>query len=193
MCSRAIGVARPAHTGYPTGFETSSARVWPCSLRPPARSSPWATTAPVPTTLVDERRLALLDRFSVLALVAAKQAIEQSGISFEGETGSRTACVVGVGVAGWEAIEDSYRRVFLEGGQGFLAWREMCAKNRKRLREQALDPTTLTTMAAEEMLAYQRAMEHDPLLPRQLWLPWYRGEQVYDEHRGFLRDIASHL
>ena len=76
-----------------------------------------AIPAPDPSTLVDPRRLAMLDRFSVLALVAAGQAIAQAGISFEGETGARTACVVGVGVAGWEAIEDSYRRVFLEGAK----------------------------------------------------------------------------
>jgi nodulation protein E len=72
---------------------------------------------PDPTTLVDTRRLAMLDRFSVLALVAAKQALQQSGLDLSGETGARTACIVGVGVAGWEAIEDSYRRVFLEGAK----------------------------------------------------------------------------
>ena len=76
-----------------------------------------AIPAPDPSTLVDRRRLAMLDRFSVLALVAAGQAIAQAGISFDGETGARTACIVGVGVAGWEAIEDSYRRVFLEGAK----------------------------------------------------------------------------
>ena len=72
---------------------------------------------PDPTTMVDQRRLPMLDRFSVLALVAAKQAIAQSGLTFDEKLGARTACIVGVGVAGWEAIEDSYRRVFLEGAK----------------------------------------------------------------------------
>ena len=72
---------------------------------------------PDPSTMVDQRRLPMLDRFSVLALVAAKQAISQSGLSFDERLGGRTACIVGVGVAGWEAIEDSYRRVFLEGAK----------------------------------------------------------------------------
>ena len=72
---------------------------------------------PDPRTMVEQRRLPMLDRFSVLALVAADQAIKQSGLALDGDQGLRTACVVGVGVAGWEAIEDSYRRVFLEGAK----------------------------------------------------------------------------
>jgi nodulation protein E len=76
-----------------------------------------AIPPPAPETLVDRRKLAMLDRFSVLALVAADEALKQSGVSLEGEKGARTACVIGVGVAGWEAIEDSYRRVFLEGAK----------------------------------------------------------------------------
>ena len=76
-----------------------------------------AIPSPDPRTLLDARRLAMLDRFSVLALVAANEAIAQAGISFEGKTGARTAAIVGVGVAGWEAIEESYRKVFLEGAK----------------------------------------------------------------------------
>ena len=51
-----------------------------------------AIPSPDPRTLLDARRLAMLDRFSVLALVAANEAIAQAGISFEGKTGARTAC-----------------------------------------------------------------------------------------------------
>jgi 3-oxoacyl-(acyl-carrier-protein) synthase len=40
----------------------------------------------------------MLDRFSVLAIVAAQQALAQSGLSFDRRT--RTGCVVGVGTAG---------------------------------------------------------------------------------------------
>jgi nodulation protein E len=76
-----------------------------------------AIPEPDPRTLVEPRRRAMLDRFSVLALVAAEQALKQSGLTMEGEIAERTACIVGVGVAGWEAIEESYRRVFLEGGK----------------------------------------------------------------------------
>ncbi len=74
-----------------------------------------AIPPPDPRTLVDQKRLAMLDRFSVLALVAADQAIKQAGLSIEGEVAARTGCIMGVGVAGWEAIEDGYRRLFLQG------------------------------------------------------------------------------
>jgi len=74
-----------------------------------------AIPPPDPRTLVDQKRLAMLDRFSVLALVAADQAIKQAGLSIEREVAARTGCIMGVGVAGWEAIEDGYRRLFLQG------------------------------------------------------------------------------
>jgi nodulation protein E len=76
-----------------------------------------AIPEPDPRTLASHRKLPMLDRFSVLALLAAEEALKQSGLSLEGERAHRTACVVGVGVAGWEAIEDSYRKVFLEGAK----------------------------------------------------------------------------
>ena len=76
-----------------------------------------ALPEPDPRTLVDPRRLAMLDRFSVLALAAAGEAIRHSGLSLDGETGLRTACVIGVGVAGWDTIEESYRGVFLDGAK----------------------------------------------------------------------------
>ncbi len=96
-----------------------------------ARSAAWGASPPTPlkvsvagaipepdpVTLIDRRRLAMLDRFSILALVAAGQAIEHAGLSLEAEVGQRTACIVGVGVAGWEAIEQSYRSNFLEGAK----------------------------------------------------------------------------
>jgi nodulation protein E len=66
--------------------------------------------------MLDARRLSMLDRFSVLATVAAQQALAQSGLPLE-HAGHRTGCVVGVGVAGGEAIEELYRRIFLEGAK----------------------------------------------------------------------------
>jgi nodulation protein E len=66
--------------------------------------------------MLDHRRLPMLDRFSVLALVAAKQALEQSGLPLE-RVGHRTGCVVGVGTAGGETIDALYRRLFVEGAK----------------------------------------------------------------------------
>jgi len=75
-----------------------------------------AIPAPDPRQMLDARRLPMLDRFSVLAVVAAQQALAQSGLSLE-HVGHRTGCVVGVGVAGGEAVEELYRKIFLEGAK----------------------------------------------------------------------------
>ena len=72
--------------------------------------------APDPREMLDARWLSMLDRFSVLAMVAARQALVQSGLPLE-RVGDRTGCVVGVGVAGGEAVEELYRRIFLEGAK----------------------------------------------------------------------------
>lgn len=69
-----------------------------------------AIPAPDPRHMLDARRVPMLDRFSVLAIVAAQQALAQSGLSLE-LGGHRTGCVVGVGTAGGEAIEELYRNL----------------------------------------------------------------------------------
>ena len=75
-----------------------------------------AIPTPDPRHMLDARRLPMLDRFSVLAIVAAQQALTQSGLPLE-HTGHRTGCVVGVGTAGGETIDELYRRLFLEGSK----------------------------------------------------------------------------
>ncbi|HVZ10044.1 beta-ketoacyl-[acyl-carrier-protein] synthase family protein [Rhodopila sp.] len=72
--------------------------------------------APDPRESLDARRLPMLDRFSVLATVAAGQAIAQSGLPLEA-CGPRTGCIVGVGTAGAETIDELYRRMFLDGAK----------------------------------------------------------------------------
>jgi nodulation protein E len=75
-----------------------------------------AIPAPDPRQMLDARRLPMLDRFSVLGVVAAQQALTQSGLPLE-HTGHRTGCVIGVGTAGGETIEELYRRIFLESAK----------------------------------------------------------------------------
>ena len=75
-----------------------------------------AIPPPEPSEAIDRRRLPMLDRFSVLALVAAGQAIAQSGLEL-GRMGHRTGCVVGVGTAGGETIDTLYRRLFVDGSK----------------------------------------------------------------------------
>lgn len=66
--------------------------------------------------LFDRDRLALMDRFSALAVVAARQALAQSGLELRGTSlATRTATIVGTGVGGMVATEESYRRTLVEG------------------------------------------------------------------------------
>src|ERR1700742_363143 len=50
-----------------------------------------AIPAPDPRHMLDARRLPMLDRFSVLAIVAAQQALARSGLPLE-HMGHRTGC-----------------------------------------------------------------------------------------------------
>lgn len=71
---------------------------------------------PDPRHMLEARRLPMLDRFSVLAIVAAQQALSQSRLSLE-HRAHRIGCVVGVGTAGGETIDELYRRIFLENAK----------------------------------------------------------------------------
>lgn len=64
---------------------------------------------------IDRRRLVTMDRFSLLAVIAAKEALAQSGLSIDERNTRRVGAIVGTGVCGWEAIEESYRAILLEG------------------------------------------------------------------------------
>jgi nodulation protein E len=59
-----------------------------------------------------ERELPILDRVSQFSIVAARQAIAQSGLIFEGEFSERTATIIGTGVGGQTTIDESFRRLY---------------------------------------------------------------------------------
>jgi nodulation protein E len=61
-----------------------------------------------------ERQLSALDRVSQFAVVAAREAIAQSGIVFDMPLSLRTAAIVGSGVGGQTTHDDSFRRVYVE-------------------------------------------------------------------------------
>ncbi|MEP6939667.1 MAG: beta-ketoacyl synthase N-terminal-like domain-containing protein, partial [Rudaea sp.] len=64
-----------------------------------------------PTTHFEHKRLPLLDRVSQFALVAAREAVAQSGLDFSvGNLGERTACIVGTGVGGENTHNEQSRR-----------------------------------------------------------------------------------
>jgi nodulation protein E len=61
------------------------------------------------------KELTLLDRFSQFTLVAARQAIGQSGLAFDDDLGLRSGVVLGTAAGGLGTLDDSYRAVFSEG------------------------------------------------------------------------------
>lgn len=64
---------------------------------------------------IDRKRLVSMDRFSLLATIAAREAAGQAGLKVDDASSFRTGAIVGVGVCGWEAIEENYRAILLEG------------------------------------------------------------------------------
>lgn len=67
-----------------------------------------------PAQHFDEAKLSQLDLATQFALVAAKEAITQAGLLFEGERASRTAVVIGSGVAGEATRDTQYHRIYAE-------------------------------------------------------------------------------
>jgi nodulation protein E len=60
----------------------------------------------------EDRQLNTLDRVSQLAVVAAREAIKQSGLNFDGELSEQTAAIVGTGSGGQNTVDDSFRRLY---------------------------------------------------------------------------------
>jgi nodulation protein E len=67
-----------------------------------------------PAQHLDEREIPQLDRVSQFAIVAAREAIAQSGIVFDMPLSERTAAIVGSGAGGQTTVDDSFRRIYKE-------------------------------------------------------------------------------
>jgi nodulation protein E len=67
-----------------------------------------------PAQHLDEREIPQLDRVSQFAIVAAREAIAQSGIVFDMPLSERTAAIVGSGAGGQTTLDDSFRRIYKE-------------------------------------------------------------------------------
>jgi len=70
-----------------------------------------------PAAHFDTRRIGLMDRVSQFAVVASREAVAQSGLSFADDVGTRTATIIGTGVGGMIAVDDSYKKLYGENGQ----------------------------------------------------------------------------
>lgn len=64
-----------------------------------------------------DTQLTALDRVSQFAVVTAREAIAQSGISFGDGLSERAATIIGTGVGGQQTQEINYERLYREGGK----------------------------------------------------------------------------
>ncbi len=63
---------------------------------------------------LDRRRTISMDRFSLLAVIAANEALAHSGLSVDERNTHRVGTTVGVGVMGSDTIDENYRRLLIE-------------------------------------------------------------------------------
>lgn len=67
-----------------------------------------------PLDYFTEKDLLLLERFAQFAAVAAREAVAQSGIKFDGELGDSSAVITGSSVGGQFSEEEGYLRLYRE-------------------------------------------------------------------------------
>jgi len=68
-----------------------------------------------PAAHFESSQLPLLDRVSQFAVVAARQAVSQSGLGLRDEIAERTAAIIGTGSGGHTTIDDSFHRLYADG------------------------------------------------------------------------------
>ncbi|QFT80949.1 3-oxoacyl-[acyl-carrier-protein] synthase 2 [Roseovarius sp. THAF27] len=68
-----------------------------------------------PEERFNRQQLALYDRFTQFTLIAAREAIAQSGLKFDGEMAARAGVVLGNSGGGMTTLDENYRSVYEEG------------------------------------------------------------------------------
>ena len=68
-----------------------------------------------PESHFNRQELVLFDRFTQFAVVSARQAVSQSGLSFEGDIGIDAGVIFGTAGGGLNTWDDSFRAVYAEG------------------------------------------------------------------------------
>ena len=68
-----------------------------------------------PEPIIDTRSARKLDRFTQFAIVAAAEAIKESGLDFAKENACRCGCILGSGIGGMSEWEDGYRTLIERG------------------------------------------------------------------------------
>ena len=68
-----------------------------------------------PENSFNRQQLSLYDRFTQFTLIAAKQAVSQSGLTFSGELSATSGVVLGTAGGGVSTWDENYRSVYEEG------------------------------------------------------------------------------
>ena len=63
----------------------------------------------------DDRRITAYDLFSQFAVVAAREAVKDSGLALEGELAAHTAVITGTGIGGARTIDENSRKLYESG------------------------------------------------------------------------------
>jgi nodulation protein E len=116
-----LGAVTPlGHTVAPywEGLKAGKSGLGPLTLPAEAETLQQKVAAEVkdfnPLEHIEEREIPQLDRVSQFAIVAAREAINQSGIVFDMPLSVRTATIVGTGAGGHMSLDDSFRRIYKE-------------------------------------------------------------------------------
>ena len=111
----ALGTGREAHC---EGLREGRSGIGPIELIPTDRLT-IRIAAEARDFVGDERftrqELALFDRVTQLGLVAAAEAVEHSGIRFEGATARRAATIIGCAMGGLNTLDDGFATLYAEG------------------------------------------------------------------------------
>ncbi|PHQ68593.1 MAG: beta-ACP synthase, partial [Paracoccus sp.] len=68
-----------------------------------------------PEDYFNRQQILLYDKFTQFTLLAAKQAVAQSGLAFHGALGLRSGVILGTAGGGLNTWDDNYRAVYEEG------------------------------------------------------------------------------
>ncbi len=68
-----------------------------------------------PETVFNRQQLSLYDRFTQFTLIAAKQAVAQSGLTFSGDLAATSGVVLGTAGGGVSTWDENYRTVYEDG------------------------------------------------------------------------------
>lgn len=108
------------------GLGTSAPKIWDamkagrCAIgtltnpQHDGKSRIGAEIAELPEHGIDRKQLVAVDRFALLAILAAGEALRQAGLANEDMPRERIGAVVGTGIFGAETADENYRGLFLE-------------------------------------------------------------------------------